>query len=147
MSFTSRIRGMPSTEVDDRDRCRVRHHALELIEVRAGVVRDQHADEIAVRADRDPAARVTSDDPLDLVEDPRLRVDEALTTREGESRGVALHRLPELRTTKRGQGPAGPIAGIHLDQRVGGSDLQAPRLRQRFHRLDAALERDWSRRR
>ncbi len=141
MSFTSRIRGIPSPSWTTETEAGSAMHALELIEVRAGVVGDQHADDVAVRADHDPAARVPSDDPLELVEDPGLRVDEALASGEVEPRRVALHRVPELHPSQRGEGPSRPVAGVHLDQRIGDADLQPAGLRQRFQRLDATLQR------
>ena len=70
--------GHAIAEMDDGDGGRIHHHALELIEVRAGEVGDQDPDEVAVRAHEHQAARMSRDDPLDLVEDASLRLEEAL---------------------------------------------------------------------
>src|SRR5687768_5891709 len=129
------------TKMDSRDRTRFRHHALELIEVGARVMGDEHADEIAVRADRDATSRMPGDDALDPIQEASLRVDEALTTREPKSRRTALHRVPEPRSPQRGERPSRPVACVHLDQRVGGRDLKPTCLRQWLQCLDATLER------
>src|SRR5918994_973663 len=116
--------GNAVAEVHDGDGCRIHEHALELVEVGTGVVGDEHPDQVAVRADHDPAARVACHDLLDLVEDTSLRLDEALAGREVEAGRAVLHRIPELGASEGGQGAARPVAGVHLDQRVGGADLE-----------------------
>src|SRR5215207_5476981 len=96
----------------------IHEDALELVQVGARVVGDEHPDEITVGTDDDPTAWVPGHDPLDLVEEACLSVHEALAGGEVEPGRTALHRIPELRAPKGEEGAPRPVPRVHLDQRL-----------------------------
>ena len=139
MSFTRRMRG-PVAEVHHGHGGGIDGDPLELVQVGARKVGDEHPDEIPVGSDDDTAAGMPSHDPLDLVEEARLRVHEALPGGELKARRTALHRTPELGATKGRKRAARPFAGVHLDQGVGGAHREPPGRREGLQSFDASFE-------
>ena len=109
--------GARPAQLQDRDRGRIDHDPLELVQRGRRVVGEHDPSDIAVRRDHHPAVAMAPRDPFQPTHRAGLRVGEGLAAaREREGAGRLLHRAPRLETAELPERASGPRARVHLEQ-------------------------------
>ncbi len=125
---------------DDRDGGGRHDETLELVEMRARVVRQRDANGIRVGHDDDPLAGVLVDDGVEGADRSRVDLGEGLTARETEPRWVSLHRRPLVELREVFEALTGPFPEVALDDAGERTNGQPGSIGDRGRRLLSALD-------